>query len=323
MGFITMVLRGVWLGTAVILAVCHLNHPRLWVQDLLCSASLYWIPFVAGDLVRNCWRASRTRSLPFLRLLLIACQAYLVARVAGLAAPFYAPQPTASGELGGGVSVLFSHVDFAPNGVPRLAKEAAARKPDIIVLVGERQSLDVAQEALAPMANVLSSEQDGPRGVRVFSDFVPQPGGETGLGVGTLPSLFVRLQIPQSSSTLLLGALDLLPAASQGDFFQSKVTSRRIATLMRYAPEPRIVVGSFEATPFSPIVSMYARQVHLLSVMAGRGLWRTFDAADPLIRMTLDHAFVSDDMEVSSLDMIGGISARRVSIAFTARLPKS
>jgi hypothetical protein len=322
MGFILMLLRGVWVGTVIVLAVCHLNHPRLWVQDLLCSASLYWIPFVALDFARNIWRALRRGWLPAWRLALVLAQAYLVVRIIELALPFYVTSPPPTEELGREVRVLFSHVDFQPDGVPLLAKEVAARKPDIIVLTGDQGDLDVAQEALPQMPSVFSSAQSGPRGVRVLSAFTAQPGGETSLGIGVLPSIFVRLRV-SNSNTLLLGALDLLPAASQDDFFRSKVTSRRVATLMRYAPEPRMVIGSFEATPFAPLVSMYVRQVHLRSVMFGRGLWRTFDVRDPLIRLTLDHAFVSDNMEVSSLDMIEGISQRRVSFAFAARLPEN
>jgi hypothetical protein len=156
----------------------------------------------------------------------------------------------------------------------------------------------------------------------VLSQFEPSEESRVSLGLDALPGLFLSLQVPQVGP-VLLGALDLIPAASQDDFFASKVTSRRLATLMRYREEPRIVAGNFNATPFAPLVNMYRRQLSMRSVMFGQGLIRTFDRTGPLVRLTLDNAFVSKDVAVIGFQAIEGISERRTTLAWRLRVTRA
>lgn len=318
---IRKVLAGVWAAAVFVLAVCHLNHPRLWIQDLLCSASLYWIPFVGADFLRRLAKAFVLRRSTVLALALVITEGYLILRVSELAMPYVRARslPTSQTATGPEVSVLFSHVDFAPEGLTTLVREVSSRKPTVVVLVGEHPKLDAAQKALPPFTAVLETSRAGSRGIRLFSQIAPLPDGERDLGFDALPSLVVKLPL-DSSVTLIFGALDLLPAFSHTDYFKSKVTSRRMATIMRYATDPEIVVGNFEATPFSPLVSMYARQVRVHSVMRGFGLFRTFDIRNPFVRMTLDNAFVSRGTHVMTCDVFSGISASRYSLAWTERI---
>ena len=233
---------------------------------------------------------------------------------------YYYSKLPAGGDASSQTTVLFSHVDFSPQGLPVLAREVAQRKPEIVALVGRANELEIAREALPEYPAVLESESpnraDNAERVLVLSKLEIGPESKTSLGIEALPALFLSMRSVRGDK-LLFGVLDLLPADSQQDFFKSKVTSRRMATLMRYAPESRIVVGNFAATPFSPIVAMYTRQVRLRSVMFGHGLFRTFDTTDPLVRLTLDNAFVSKDLRVVSFEMISGVSARRRSFVFT------
>jgi len=301
--------------------VCHLNHPRLWIQDLLCSASLYWIPLVGADVLRRLANAFVSRRGTMLALVLVVTEGYLILRVSELAMPYLRARPLLTSQTAAGpeVAVLFSHVDFAPEGLATLVREVSTRKPTVVLLVGEHPNLDAAQRAMLPFPAVVKTSEAASRGIRLFSQFTPVPDGEQDLGFDALPSLFVKLPL-DSSVTLLFGALDLLPAFSPADYFKSKVTSRRMATIMRYATDPGVVVGNFEATPFSPLVSMYSRQVRFHSVMRGFGLIRTFDASNPLVRLTLDNAFVSRGTRVVSFDVIAGISLRRNSFSWTERI---
>lgn len=306
-----------WLTLLSCLAVCHLNHPRLWIQDLLCSVSLYWIPLVVLGFVAVLARCIRARacSIGFLYALIV--QGILIARVGTIAKPYIAY----SSEAGQGIDipVLFAHVDFTAEGLPKLATETARRAPSLVVLVGEHEQLAVAREALQGFPFVLEST---PEGLLVLSRFEPQDGSQKGLGVGALPGAFLKLRVPQVG-TMLFGALSLIPAASQDDFFLSKVTSRRLATLMRYQSEPRVVVGDFNASPFAPLVNMYPRQLGFRSVMYGQGLVRTFDLEEPMVRLTLDNAFVSKDIRVSAFETLEGISRRRSALSFVLRVPVS
>ncbi len=308
-----------WLVAVSCLAVCHLNHPRLWIQDLLCSVSLYWIPFVLAGFVWALARCVKLRSCSVALLWALVVQGYLLVRVATVAMPYvsFSRWPEAQAGQSVEVPVLFSHVDFAQNGLARLSAETARRAPSIVVLVGEPGQLAAATESMPGFPRVLDST---PPGVTVLSRFDLEDGSRTSLGTGALPGMFLKLRVPRVGS-VLLGVLDLIPAASQRDFFLSKVTSRRIASSLRYQKEPRVVVGSFDATPFAPIVNMYPRQLGLRSVMFGQGLVRTFDLQDPVVRLALDNAFVSKEIGVKDFELLNDVSLHRAAMSFVMSIP--
>ena len=312
---------GAWLLALTALAICHLNHPRLWIQDLLCSVSLYWIPIVGLGFFAVLWRCFRTRSCSLVLLYALVVQGFLIYRVSSLASPYLSFSRWASIEPERGVDLemLLVHADLGSAGQQKLASLASARAPAIVVLLGQAEQIARAREAFPPFP---FQAESSPAGLLVLSRFEPDSESRMSLGLDSLPGLFLNLRVP-GAKQFLLGALDLLPAASQDDFFASKVTSRRLATLMRYRDEPRIVLGNFSATPFAPLVNMYPRQLGLRSVMYGRGLFRTFDLADPLIRLTLDNAFVSRDISVESFEAIDGISGRRAALSWRLRIPRA
>lgn len=309
---------GAWLTLLTVLAACHLNHPRLWFQDLLCSVSLYWIPLIAFGFLLVSWSCIRARACSVALLYSLIVQGFLLYRVSSIAMPYlrYSAWAAVENAPGRDITMLFSHLDFAAGGFEKLAEEVARRSPGIAILVGQQQQLAQARDSFTDFPFSVESE---PAGILVLSRFEPEEGSRNSLGIDALPGLFLKLRVPQAG-TMLLGALDLIPAASQDDFFSSKVTSRRLATLMRYRKEPRVVAANFNATPFAPIVNMYPRQLGMRSVMSGTGLFRTFDLADPLVRLTLDNAFVSKNIVVSSFDTIGGISERRASFGWRLRI---
>ena len=310
-----------WLLIVTALAICHLNHPRLWIQDLLCSVSLYWLPAVFAGFIAVLWRCIRARSCSVTLLYALVVQAFLVYRVSALASPYLHFSRWVAIESNRAIDLpmLLSHTDFTPSGAARLADVVAAQAPAVAILVGRPEQLLRAQEILPKYPFVVESE---PTGVLVLSRFEPSEESRVSLGFDSLPGLFLNLKVPDVGP-LLLGALDLIPAASQDDFFASKVTSRRLATLMRYREEPRIVVGNFNATPFAPLVNMYRRQLSMRSVMFGQGLIRTFDLADPLVRLTLDNAFVSKDVAVMRFEALEGISVHRSTLSWQVRLARA
>ena len=79
---------GAWLILLTVLAACHLNHPRLWVQDLLCSVSLYWVPLVAVGFFAVVVRCVRTRACSLVLLYALVVQGFLLYRVASIVSPY-------------------------------------------------------------------------------------------------------------------------------------------------------------------------------------------------------------------------------------------
>ena len=63
--------------------------------------------------------------------------------------------------------------------------------------------------------------------------------------------------------------MTLLPALSRQSLESSRITSRRLASIMRSSSAPRIVFAQFNTTPFSQVRSIYSDQVKLLSLDYG------------------------------------------------------
>ena len=296
-----------------ILALCHLSHPRFWLQELLCSASLYWIPFVVLGLMLAVWRLLHRRRVTLLLLFAIITQLYLVGRVGGLLLPYiyqprsYASKASATTDL----SIFFSQVDFASEGLAVLQQVIREKAPALVILLGSHTELNLAERALANFPSKLRTPETGARGILILSQIPFEDPPRDNLGYDALPGVYLRLVMPGGMRTAM-GVVDLLPAISPEAFSRSKITSRRLATLMRYGKEPRIVVGGFEATPFSPIVSMYSGQVGLRSVRN--------NMKDLFLYRTIDNTFVSKQIAVESFSAISGVSRQHRSFQMVLRI---
>jgi hypothetical protein len=65
---------------------------------------------------------------------------------------------------------------------------------------------------------------------------------------------------------------------------------------MRNSEATRLVVGSFYATPFSQLASVFTSQARLRSLWYGKGMVKTYDMNHTLSYFTFSHAFVSRDI---------------------------
>lgn len=152
---------------------------------------------------------------------------------------------------------------------------------DIVVIVKATsdQSPRVANEQ--EISSVVQSTAEGNRTVEIRSrlPFLGTPRRD--VGYEALPAVFGTFSVA-GGTALEIGAFELLPSFSQESFVASRLTSRRIATLLRFSDTPRMVVGSFRAPITSQIVDMYPDQVRLKSVLFNKGvsgLWRRFREA--------------------------------------------
>jgi hypothetical protein len=141
-------------------------------------------------------------------------------------------------------------------------------------------------------------------------------------GYGALPAVFGVLEVGEGAR-LQLGALDLLPAYSQDFFVKSRLTSRRLASSLRYSAEPRMVVGAFRASVTSQIVDMYVDQLRLRSLFFDSG----FSKLGALVAQSFAfegnlNVFSARTIEVSRVIESRGAGAGFSALLFDARIPK-
>jgi hypothetical protein len=166
------------------------------------------------------------------------------------------------------------------------------------------------------------SPSSGDRVVEVLSKLEPKGAVRVEYGYAALPAVIGEFAT-DDGYPVVIGAFDLLPPWRQEDFLRSRLTSRRLATVMKYTSKPRIVFGAFRTSPTSQIVEMYPDQVRLRGLSFDSGI----SFVPELIRMSLNfeegqHIFTARTIlcsrVVESKADGGGFSA----VLFDARIPR-
>lgn len=72
---------------------------------------------------------------------------------------------------------------------------------------------------------------------------------------------------------------------------------------MKNAAEPKLLVGDFNTTMWSPYFADLVKDSGLRDARTGRGLYPSWNAALPaFLRIPIDHCLVGDKIEVESLE---------------------
>jgi len=308
-----------WVLLLGFLLFCHLNHSRYWWQELVCSFSLYWIPFVLFGVFISLRGVLRRGHGHRVELSIASALGLLLIVILGrLCAPYiyFSRWPALDDDRIAELSVLFTPLKAREFQASRMDAVVSAHRPDIVVVMGEGISSISLGDKISEYPVQLSSLTIDERSIRVFSRFALAPEHQTNdLGYAALPAMYVGLEHPVGG-LFELGALQLVPAFSAQAFDDNRTTSRRLATLVRNSSRPRVVVGSFFGSQFSQIVSMYARQGRLRSVMFDRGFMRTWDMHNPLMRIAADHGFVSRHFRVREVATLPELDSEHLSAIF-------
>jgi len=117
-------------------------------------------------------------------------------------------------------------------------------------------------------------------------------------------------EVPSISTTLLLNGQAVrllgthpLPPGSAEYAKERNEQLREIAALARQSDEPIIVLGDLNATPWSPCFSELLREGGLLNTSQGRGLYASWPAGLPLMRIPIDHCLISPNLKVLDKQM--------------------
>lgn len=257
----------------LVLAACVFNYPRIWWQEVVNCYALVWAPlfFVSvGILFKRVIQGGLTLTRAVCLILQLAC----LWAVAAIAWPYvsYSKNGPQGVVYADPVSILLVDEDIGTHArggrleLPRadiVVKLSANTKESVDVVASEDPSVSVQSLAEGARKVVLSSTLP----------FSKPP--KRDVGYAALPAIFAEVVLAPDT-TLEIGALDLLPSMSQETFVASRLTSRRVASLLRFSSKPRMVVGGFRAPITSQIVAMYPEQVRLKSILFNQGavaLW--------------------------------------------------
>lgn len=290
---------------SVVLALFFLNRPRFWWQETVCNLALYWIAPLCMSLIFCLCRLSRLRFKSFTFCLALLTHAYVLNSTVRTVSPYLVFNYWKSLDSEETASLRALYIDHWTDidNASTCLSVVETYKPAIIVISGDTRNLSSNHFPDTPNRFTIhgSYPQDGT--IEVFSSLPVSDRGIHDLGINALPGGVATVRVsPQK--TIDIGMLTLEPSFSTEQFERNRVSSRRLASLMRNSAATRVVMATFNATPFSQLTSMYIDQARLRSVMFGRGMFKTYDMRNPWASFAVSNILVSRDVEPIKVERI-------------------
>jgi len=300
------------------------NYPRTWWQEIICATSLVWSGFF---FLLLCLDLARVRKISWTlsRLLVVALQALCVARTGQIVLPYLYAKQKSYPNLAYSSPVRFLFIDISHRSGNAHAAALQAfvdvEEPSMIILTRYADTPVLARVAERfPSRFVSGASSD--RVVEVLSKLQPEDPGRLDYGYAALPAVEGEYRTIDGTP-VVVGAFDLLPPLEQEDFLRSRLTSRRLASFLKYMTKPRIVFGAFRTSRTSQVVDMYPNQLRLRELSFDSGVSivpelvkESFNFERSQRVFTARNIVVSRVVESKADD--GGFSA----VLFDARIPR-
>ncbi|MCB0311057.1 MAG: hypothetical protein KDD42_07470, partial [Bdellovibrionales bacterium] len=90
----------------------------------------------------------------------------------------------------------------------------------------------------------------------------------------------------------------LQPPLDNSALRNNRLLLRRLATRLRLLEGNLLVVGDFNATPYSSFYENFVDWVSLENSMSGFGYWRTWNALNNFERFSIDHVLMRGDLKI-------------------------
>lgn len=196
-------------------------------------------------------------------------------------------------------TVLQANTLYLNKSTKPLQRLIEAEKPDIITAVEVNDAFAEMFQSLAdayPYQFVVPQNNNA-RGLAVLSKFPLKNKSVVFFSEARVPAQSISLSLRGRT----VDVLSLHPFTPIHDLALRDADLRTAAKA--YAPprkNPLIVTGDFNATPWSPIMRQFMATTRLRAARASRGIlpsWPVFLPAN-ILRIPIDHVFVSDGIEV-------------------------
>ena len=279
-----------------------------WCRFIVLAGFLPPIGWVAG---RHWWAIDLLSHFPFQAVLglSVALLAALWFRRARLAAAASVPLavnllaiaglswPAAAVSADGprlkicSANVHVDNTDAAP-----LLELLRREKPDILYVSELTPKFDAAVRASGLFAFAFSrSELDSPWGAALYSTrplqetrFLPRPFG--------CPTIVARIDV-EGTPLLIAGAHPVPPAGRRFTRLRDELLAET-AEELRGRPEPVVLCGDFNATPWSYAFRDLLSVARLRDGRQGHGFKATWPQGNPLLSIPIDHVLVSETIAV-------------------------
>jgi endonuclease/exonuclease/phosphatase (EEP) superfamily protein YafD len=195
-------------------------------------------------------------------------------------------------------------------------------RPDLVVIeeVNERWLKELAR-LREDYPHVKHEARDDNFGIALFSRLPFEDAEIVYLGRAEVPSVTVRLVVAGRKLTIL--GTHPLPPGSLENFRLRNEQLDAVATFVRKQPNPLIVLGDFNVTPWSYYFERLVKEGGLTDSSAGRGIHATWPAAGLPLRIPIDHCLVSAEVGIASKIIGGNVGSGHLPVVVDLVLPSA
>ena len=216
----------------------------------------------------------------------------------------YLPKATA-GDSTFEFAVLNVNVNSTNGKHAEIIAAIAAARPDLVSIIELSTAFDAALEAAAgDLSHRYTLPARGNFGIGIVSRYPISRAAS--LSLGETFAIDSTVELPSGQLRFL--AVHLVPPMGETLARERNRQLERLADYAEAAPEPLLVCGDFNLTPYSPMFRRFADEANLRDTRLGRGLGISWPTFMPLLGIPIDHCLIRGPIEaksVSHLERIG------------------
>lgn len=185
----------------------------------------------------------------------------------------------------------------------KLLESINSANPDILVLQevteGWWRKIQILNQSYP---YVKSLPRSGGSGLAIFSRFPIEQADVLQLDSSTHPAIFCKINLDGT----ILSLLTIHPPIPFG---QNKFANRNqqfaeSASIMKSAQNPKVMIGDFNSTMWSPYFTDLVENSGLHDVRKGRGIYPSWHSFLPRsMRIPIDHCLIGDGIEVGNIEL--------------------
>ncbi len=183
--------------------------------------------------------------------------------------------------------ILYANVYSANQQTDNLKEIIETNNPDLICLLETNKTWSKALNLKKTYPFNFEILREDDFGISVYSKYKLGDRAISDFGVNLNPAYYNFVEV--AGRKIYFALLHAQPPLSNESLFQNKLLLRRLSSLIRFEDDSIIVLGDFNATPYSFFYRKFVEWTKLKDAFHGRGLIMTWNAKIPLLRINIDH----------------------------------
>lgn len=196
--------------------------------------------------------------------------------------------------------LVLANIEAKNENREKLLESINSANPDILILQEVTEGWWRKIQHLTAYPYVKSLPRSGGSGLAIFSRFPIEQADVLQLDSSTHPAILSKINLDGT----ILSFLTIHPPIpfGQNNFTNRNQQFAESALIMKSAPNPKVMIGDFNSTMWSPYFIDLLENSGLHDARKGRGIYPSWHSFLPRsLRISIDHCLIGDGIEVSNI----------------------